>query len=350
MSRANKDKRKAELKRTRSRRRFLQIAGAGAAMAAGLGVWRPWASKPLPDKWAFLERKVNHKLPGGTWKYAEDHYVPLCPELEFRDRDEGLRELIRMKMPFAVREAERRGWPNKIKVGLLGTWQYYGKPEEARFAEPYKDYLVECIKYLYSRLPQLTRVPLEPTVIQWGQDFSDVKKGRGFIGHSWHEVCRLHVDNNKAGEERKEFVVGLSINKRGSHAKEVFDENGKREAYLAAFGPGPMALGAAFSEIIPLAVSETGYRHWEKMGCKRGRLVSEAFSEGISEILISELIKELNIPKGTKIHKRVQKIMAKAPKYALVPASVAWLKKNGIARGLELYMEDPEKYLAAIQS
>jgi|GEM_PF-2848390 len=348
----NRRERKEAEREKISRRKFLKkcAVGAGAAAAVGVGVWRPWSLRPLPDKWAFLEREVDVKLPGGTWRYATENYVPVSPEVEFTDEAAGFGELIQIKMPFINREAEKRGWPNGIKVGLIGTWQYYGRPEKARFAEPYREYVEKCMKYLYSRIPRLAKVPLELIVIKNGQDFSKVKKGRGFIGYSFHDVQRLHVDNNKKGEEREEFFVGLSINERGSLGREKYDENWKREVYLAVFGPGPTALGSTFSEVIPLAVSEASFSHLKKFGHKRSRIASEAFSEGVSDILTSEMIEELNIPRGFEINREVQKNMAKLPKYVLVPASRAWLRKNGIDKGLELYMEDPEKYLAAIQS
>ena len=347
MSRETKEKRKAELRKQRSRRRFLKMLAVGvggvAAAATGLSIWRPWASRPLPDKWAFLQRDIDLSVPGDTWRYITDNYVLLGPERKLTKDDKKLEELFRMKKPLIQEEVERRKWKD---ISMHGTEQLFGRPEEIRFAEQYSDYLHQCIDYLYSRLSQLEKVPLEIMVLKKGQDFSDVRKGRAFVGYSFHEVQRLYVRDK---ETRDVFAVGSSANSNGSYT--LIKSNykiGKLEEYLVFFGTGSNAMGSVFSELIPLATIGAFSRYSNKYGHEKGRIAAEALSEGISYLLTSDMIKELSIPGGKETLDQTHAKMRTIPRYCLVPASIRWLKQNGIERGLEIYMEDPEKYIKAI--
>ena len=76
---------------------------------------------------------------------------------------------------------------------------------------------------------------------------------------------------------------------------------------------------------------------------------AEAFSEGMAYLLALDIAKELDIPNGTEIANHAQEDAKKIKRYSLVPASIRWLKANGIENGLELYMTDPELFISAIK-
>lgn len=342
--RRNQRQKEQEKPKDPSRRKFVigGIAALGAIAAPAIYILS--CTSPNNDNWEFLRREVDINLPQDTWRYPVHYYVPLCAETEFNKEDKELEELIRTKMPAIRSETRRRGL--KGENGLLGTEQHFGRPEEARFAEPYKEYLTIAIDYLYSRLPRLERVPLELVILKEGDNYSNNEEGKGFIGYSLHDVQRVHVTNEKTGEK---FTVGLSINRDGAFVRSRFNKKGERENYFIFFGTGPMALSSAFSEIIPLTTSEVSASYLRKFGFDKYQVAEEALSEGISYLLTIELIKELNIPQGMEILDEIQRGTKKKSRYQLVPASIRWLKENGIEKGLELYMSDPEKFIKSIE-
>jgi len=339
MSRNKKERKKQESSEM-SRRRFLKI---GLAAAAGLALTYLGSHNfRRGGRWEFLAREIDISLPYG-WKHAVDNYVPLEPEREFDKDDPELQELIGLKMPAVQEECARRGWK---QVALLGTEQHYGRPEEASFAEPYKGYLESGIDYVHSKLSQLKRVPLEIIVLRRGQDFSDVVRGKGFVGQSLHSIQRVYVDNENTGEK---FVVGLSKNRSGAITKIEYNEKlGEIEDYFVFFGTGNDAILAPISEALHLSLTKFTQRHFDRLGFKGSQTAEESLVEGISYIIGQGFIREIGIPGWEEKLKKMLQDMKKEPRYRFVPASIEWLRRNGIEQGLALYMEDPGKYLEAI--
>jgi len=336
------EQRKKQLERRRFLKRF--GIGLGTAALASIGGQILFSRNREDGRWAFMEKEININVPYGGWKYVEDHYVSLRPEIEFNSDDPEFQGLVDIKKPAMQQECRRREWK---KVAILGTEQHYGRPEEACFTESYKEYLEKGIEYVYSTLPWLERLPLELVVLRQGQDFSKVKTGRGFIGYSLHALQRIHVENESTKEK---FVVGLSKNRSGSATVLNYDRiSDKINSYCIFFGTGNDALLAPISETLHLSLTKYTQKHFDRLGGFREcQTAEESLVEGVSNIIGTNFIQEMGVPKWEEKLEKIQQGMKKEPRYKFVPQSIAWLRQNGIDRGLELYMANPEEYLKAI--
>jgi hypothetical protein len=295
-------------------------------------------------RWDFLEQEIAYHIP--DWKQAIEQSVAIGPERRLDREEPTLKMLLDEKMSEVQRGAERRGWKD---VSVLITEQFYARPEEERHAEAYENYAEDCVNYLHERIPTLERVPLEFVVLKKGDDFSKKSSGKAFIGYDWRRVQRIFVGNEKTDEY---FIIGNVGNNEGSFVSGTYnsDKSGIQECFVF-FGTGPTALSAPFSEIIPFSTLKATAKHYDA-GSKRGAVVNEAISEGISYILTEEMIEKRGIPRGKETLARIQEKMHNNPMsglYILVPKSIEWLKRNGIEKGLEIYQENPENYLEEIQ-
>lgn len=322
--------------------RNLMIGGLLSAVLAGgsLAVYSYLSSR----KWDFLEQEIVYSIP--DWKQAIEQSIPIGPERRLNSEEPLLKALLDEKMPEVQMGAARRGWKD---ISVLVTEQFYARPEEERHAEAYRNYAEDCMNYLHERLPTLEQVPLEFVVLKKGDDFSKKSSGKAFIGYDWRRVQRVYVGNEKTD---KYFIIGNVGNNEGSFVSGTYnsDKSGIQDCFVF-FGTGPTALSAPFSEVIPFSTLKTTAKHYDT-GSKRGAVANEALSEGISYLLTEEMIEKQGIPRGREILEKVQEKMHSNPMsgiYILVPKSIEWLKRNGIEKGLEIYQENPENYLEAIQ-
>jgi hypothetical protein len=208
--------------------------------------------------------------------------------------------------------------------------------------------LEKGIKYVHSRFPMLERVPLELVVLKPGDDFSNVERGKGYVGYSLHEVQRVHVENKKGGER---FTVGLSKNRSGSITTIKYNKRTDEiENYFVFFGAGNEAAVSPISEPLHLSLTKFTQIHFDRLGgFDKSQTAEESLIEGISFMIWPDFAREAGISEWEGKIEKAKRDMKKEPRYRFVPASIAWLRRNSIERGIEIYMENPKKYLEAIQ-
>lgn len=343
MSRERKERMKQELRKL-TRRKFLKI---GLATAAGLALTYLGSHNfRRGDKWAFLTRAENLTVLdiNQAWDEVTINGVPLSPEREIPRGSKEDQEFLKKKEDGIKRLIAKYGMtkPEVAKV----TRQEFGMPEDLDIAEGYKKYIERCRKYLFEKLPMLERVSLEIIVLRKGQNFSN-SSGKGYVGLSHHYVQRGYFTDHKTGQG---FITGKVLNSIKSHTvTEYHRKTNKRGRYFVFFGIGENALSAPFSESIHLATSIYAHPHSQKAGMEKGKIADEAIAEGISQLITEEAIKEFAVPRGKEIMASVLEKIKDTPSYVLIPNSIEWLRRNGIEQGLALYMEDPGKYLEAIQ-
>ena len=325
-----------------TRRLFLT----GSIVGAGLFVLNPF-NFFSEDRYGFLERKID--LPKLSLEEIMHTLVPLHEEERIDSLSQehsDFRAEMEPKIIEGLEKGELGNRRNNYKIEL--TRQRYGVPEEPEFVQQLLKYCRTAEQFLYAHLPKLERFHINWTVIKRGDNYSKKEdfNGKGLIGKALYEVIRYRGIN--ADTKNQDFIMVKSEGFIQSFLNmDVTDDSLK---YWNLFiGSGPNALAAPFSEIIPLSLYRQLYKYREIMGVDGSRNAMEAVSEGISHLISLEIVKELSIPHGRKIVEDSTNNLVGSI-YRDVPDAIKWMERNGIQRGLELYMADPIKFMDAIKA
>lgn len=334
-----------------SRRNLLKMALLGGAVTLGGGLLiRHLTSKG--DEWAFLtspmdaESHFNELGDGINLEY----YVPIGSEMYLRQDNPELVTIVQTLTHSIMQTNRRLGWSDH-DVSLLVKQQIYGRIDENRkFSEQYEKYIKTAIGFLYERLSNLERLALDIRPLNIGDDYSTNEKGKALIGSSIHCKQTVIVTHKKTKENFEVFNYNV---KDGSEVSLNFDSATGEFFYWIFFGRGKVAISAPFSEIIPLATYKPFKNHWDKKGMERAIIASETISESISYLLSHEISNKLGITDGKKIiEKNLETVTSPSHdrRYAYVSKAIEWMKKNGMQRGLDLYIADPEKFMSEVCS
>ncbi|MEE9525655.1 MAG: hypothetical protein V3V78_03565 [Candidatus Woesearchaeota archaeon] len=310
----------------------------------------------VEDEWGFLKR-VPADIKGNDSLEVDDvkrMCVPMGPEAKVREYDEYNLNFFDFLTPDIVRQnLMKAGMNPDLEHEIEFTRQDYGLPDEPLFAEQLLRHVKKSVDFLHDRLPNLERQDVEYVILKTGDNYTHGNNGKVFLGNSYFEMFRARVKDKRSGMplltfEKYNHCAGGSC----TYSINVVDaEKGKVEFdYSHIFiGTGRSALRSPFSEFIPLGSLEKAMMHNFTKGLDEAMLANEAMSEAISQLLAEEMIKEFNIPNGEKLLKAQYKVMLTKPQYKKVPAAIEWVKKNGIESAFNLYMNNPENFVVAIE-
>jgi hypothetical protein len=336
-------------KKEPSRRDFLKYGKAilGLTLVGGAsGIAYHFATKGSP--WDFVTVPVNAD---GFFEEHRDsknskYYVPLDQEKYLRKHEEELITAIQNLTPTIIKINRSKGW-NDRDVSLLVKNQLYGRADNnPRYSKEYEKYIKTAVDFLYERIPNLDQLDLDFRILNPGDDYSKNPKGKAFIGVTNHSKQTVIVTHKVTKES---FQLPHYNVKEGSVASLNFDSATGEFFYWILFGRGRIAITSPFSEVIPLATYKTFKKHSDKVGMERAIIVSETASEAPAYLLSHEISEKLKIPtvKGI-IEQNLEKMLKIDPRYAHVKKAIKWMEKNTVRRGMDLYREDPEKFMQEI--
>ncbi len=330
-----------------NRRTLLKLAGGlgSLALLGGSG----YAIKRLlseDDQWGFLhDIDIREQIVPSSGEIP-DILVPLGGKKQF-DRDQPeVQETLRRVMSESESELVRRGWQD-VKLDL--EQRDYGCCEKEKYALQYQNYLEKAIDFLYQKLPQLRKINLDFSILRPGDDYSENDKGKAFIGLIWHSIQKVKLTNKLTGES---IIKRRVSNYEGSYIGFEYNKKTNKSSGWVFFGTGKSALAAPFSEMLPLATLKEMDNHIKKSGLERALQGAETMSESLSYFLTKDMINLLNVPNGEHLHtmtlKKIISGKVNYGRYKYVSQAIDWLKKNSLQKGLDLYLENQEKFMETV--
>ena len=334
-----------------NRRSILKSLGllGGLTLIGGGALIHHFAAKE--DKWGFLTAPVDIE------KYFYEHqgnknptyYVPFGHEKYLKKDNIELVRAVQNATPNIIKINRSKGWNDK-DVSVLVKSQMYGRVDDKRkYSEQYLEYIKTAMDFLYKKINNLERLDLDFKILNPGDDYSKDAKSKALIGVGNHTKQTIIV-THKVTKEQFEFPQ-YNV-KEGSEVSLNFDSATGEFFYWIFFGRGKVAISSPFSELIPLATYKTFKSHSDKVGMERAIIISETVSEAISYLLSKEISDKLKITNGNQIIENNLELIAKADSYRYggVPKAIEWMKQNGMQKGLDLYIENPEKFMSAVCS
>ncbi len=227
------------------------------------------------------------------------------------------------------------------------TTQVFGVPEEDRYAYPLLEYCRKAVEFLYERLEGLKEYDIRWTVVEnrsYEKDFG----GRGFIGNSSYDVRWVNIRDLKTGKIISK-TGGTIYLREGFGILSTNPKTHKLSGWFLFISTGRSAIVSPFSEVMPLTTIESASRYRNKTGSPALAMkADEALVEGISYMLAGEISEKLGIPNGYERVEDMKENLLVRPEYEYLRQSIEWIKRNGIQKAFDLYMEDPGKFLSAI--
>ena len=306
--------------------------------------------------WRFLDRSYKLEEKSVSWRFVDENCVPWAQRGVARS-GKTIAELKKNLLPKISAHMRSQG-KNPTDYNLLPIRQDYGLP--CKDQESAQDLLAFCknaLDYLYTRLPQIVQIPFKHVIMEPGKDYSKTHQTI-FIGDTGYTMYRIYshkkemkIENIEPLENLLPFAITASPSV-GCKAflKHTPGDRTQIEQYNVFVSNSPYALLGIPSEVIPRTTMPVSMELTSRLGRDMATMADETIVEGISTLLVREMIDEFQIPNGHQLMEAVRKYMfANASVYRYVPQSTRWLEKNGIENGLELYMEDPIKFILAIK-
>ncbi len=339
-----------------ARRRILKLLAGTAAAAATTPFWvwladsfssgQSHSTEPVTyDRWGFLGKidptdytvDLYELTLAQRANYVQlDAVNPMSPDSQALKESKPVANLL-------LNQAREKGWKNPV-VNFTET--RYGQVDRPSRSRAYAEYIALAGEFLFEKLPRLPRERMDGVILKPGDDYSRNAKGKAFIGLVYHTVRRVTVADRDTGEGILKEQYSASA---GSIT--VMDRTAQSDKpdYFIFFGLGSSAVQSTFSELIPVATRRTVREHFKTAGLERSVTAAEAISEGLSYLLAQELVEKLGIPGGQEL---LDKPVSAAhdKRYRYVPQSIAWLRKNGMQKGLDIYMQNPERFMKLIKS
>lgn len=244
------------------------------------------------------------------------------------------------------------------KYGYDFICQHLAKPAHPRFAQACLDYCKRAFDFLYYRVRGLQPAEFDWTIIKDGQDFSSRENMKCFIGSRYYRLYLARLINLDTmlpigydGEIEQQVVGNLGH----------FDVSYPRgdefafKTYYVFVQANRFGLAGPFSEVIPFTTLRKLPEVLPILGYKGAMKADETIVEGMSHVLLKELVKEINIPHGKSHADEILRAMIKPSKHAQehwryteVSLAIKWIEQNGVQSAFDLYMDSPLKFLSAI--
>ena len=348
MVRTIRNKNKGE-QNTFSRRRFLALSIATAAAGA---VYLAYKFGIKDEEWEFLSTEdpsyLSERLKTMDTDLIRKTYVPICDISKYVPNDPEFVTLREEIIPKILEEGARRGL--KGNLDTLVTYQDYGIPESnSKRAESAREYLIKATEFMYNHpeLDILKKEDFDWVVIRPGDNFTNSHNRKGYVGLA---SCRIQQITSRLTGSTQEPIIFerallknyCSLERRRNNDEKLME----RHVFCSTSRP-EYVLRAAFSEIIPLLVDEQTHQFDLKKGYLLARKAIEAVSESISTLLALEFAEKMQVPNSKEI------LEGSLPSesnevYEFVEKATNWTRRHGIKRAIELYIEDPGKYLEEV--
>ncbi|MBW2966374.1 hypothetical protein KY342_04690 [Candidatus Woesearchaeota archaeon] len=340
-----------EKPRDLSKRNFIKIAGL-TTLAAAIPTSIYVGSRLLrDDRWDFLARNDWHPITLDL-EIVKERYIPVGPEIEIENKS-TIEKIKKEVTPILNQEIKIRGFDQSAGYDVKVYSQIFSVPDKHEFREPVMNYCKTAIEYLYNhpKLSGLKKPSLDSLVINQGTNYEKHFQGRFFIGNSYYDMQKLKVVNKFNPEQAFEYEKPIPEHSCGSRFVVVErDENGSLKSwfiYVSAVKPHVL-LFSPFSEVIPLTIDQATVRYEKQAGTKKALQAGETISESLSHVLALELSDILGIPNGKKIARESINKIKNYEKYKYVPNAIRWIRRHSMQAALDLYIEDPGKFMKAI--
>ena len=330
--------------RERTRREFLRFGGIGLGVA-GLAGLLVYGSRQNSEKVLFVKAPLwnDEKIKG-----QQNLEAAMARSAKIKGAGifyEGEREaFINSLMPRAALKLQQRGIdPGKceFKVSL----EYFAVTESEKYRPSQRNYVLAAHDFLKSEIKGISLPDLEfvflPEQQKNAKDLVPV-----YVGNRLLRVRSLSAFYKNQGVYARVKTRSLP----GYVQQELYPDAGKVNVQFGFLGSGEIGVLAPFSELIPMATSKKSITRYTSN--LEFRQQEEALSEGISYHLAKKLLREMGVKEGDEIVERSRITGEIGPTneqiYKFVEPSIAWLGRNSLQAGFDLYMEDPRKYISAI--
>ncbi|MBW3002250.1 hypothetical protein KY338_03765 [Candidatus Woesearchaeota archaeon] len=335
------------------RRRKLLKYGLGSLLliAAG-GTGLPILARMVQgeeDKWDFMHApNMSCNDPRYDIKYARDHkglYVPVGEPYKVPPA-EAEQEFARVREKVMTRAREENWKDLTITVWRQNFARVDDRPGRAKH---FKKYLEIAANFLYTRLPNLPKTGIDFVVLKPGDDFTKNANCKGLVGLMNHKVYTVACEDKITG---KYAEAELYHNDQGSFTHQNHDLRTNKYDNWIVFGSAAAVIQAPFSELIPYALLMQNTRLTEEREYQTISVMVEAISEGLSYLLSEQIVDMLNIPNGRNILKQdLESMLNNRPQiYSQVRNSINWLRQNGMQKGLDIYLKNPDRFMQKIKN
>ncbi|MBI2133361.1 hypothetical protein HYU11_01625 [Candidatus Woesearchaeota archaeon] len=346
-------KRKIREKRTGdvSRRSFLKWALAtstlGALSILGLAYSRQCTQYPQPGA-------ENRVLQTGSWDFAtlpirvkamkaEDIrmlYPPLTGPYRMSVYSPDFKSIEnRFTDTILAREVGKRGFDMGAHYDAYPYIQGFGVPLDTKVAEGYLKYAGIAYEHLHQRIKGLNET-VNFKIVRPSDNFKS-SRGNGLIVETWHDVFSIKAVNSE--NPVQEFWLDMGTSHENGSTLIPWDEY----SWTMILGAGISSLDAAVSEPLHIYTSVALRKYESETGLSQIE-IEEAFVHGAAYFMVLELIGKLHIPDGKAILDQAHAKMSKYAEYSLLPKAKAWIGRNNIQKGFDLYMESPRRFHEAI--
>jgi len=321
------------------RREFLRKVVNGAALAAVSSLFNGSETK---SEWLFETPRPWPYLKGMPAVDVIERYVPVN-EPDILEKDTPRFNKIVEETDTQIRQLIlSRGYPPGMMV--KPSEQFFVVPERPEVAASALKYFEKAVDFMYEKLPKLRKIDVDWRIVRDGENHTQNTYGRAFIGHAYFIIERVDIYDPKT-DVKLENLLARSVSMIGARAMTDWNHDDGNEWYAIMSTEHPaVVLSAPFSELIPVAVSETTgrYRKDDKQGA---RILDEALSEALSYNLAQELAAQLGI-RNAKHHldEGFENIEKKLPEYVLVKNAARFIQRHGMQAALDLYLENMEKF------
>jgi hypothetical protein len=225
---------------------------------------------------------------------------------------------------------------------VVSSLQVFGVPTERSLGGAVRNYAFEAYRYLTDQLKGIAPLDLEAVILQEKGQFAQGFEHKVFIGSGYYTVYMHEIH---ASKDRIAFTMTYTGSSRGGFFK--FDE----DAYHAFLSASPSVLRSVFSELIPITTHRKIIEYAKDVGWCQAVKADETLVEALSQELSIPFASQYGIPGAReRIENQYLAGTKNNPIYSDVPKSRLWITRNGLQPALDLYMDHPKKYLAAINA
>lgn len=348
------------------RRRFLKKALIGSAVvgsvaATGAGIFyliggedqapvqapvQETIPNPSGIDWEILERREALRI--SSLDDLMRHCAVLGPRTTSKRKRTAL-SLGKSLDPKAKRALESKGYDLGALYNIEKTNLHFGYPESKHATEEAFKYCKAANEYIHSNLKGIRDFKFRWTPLKAGDNFSRDYDRRVYIGR------RLYVPQSfkvTTLEKTPQMTLTWSVTESNEGGKGIYGAmpDPEDDFFYVYVSTGDSLLRAPFSEFIPLSAIRKRNEYELKVGDVKAAQSIEALSEAMSTILARGFSRKLKIPNGEETVDRLHKLLEEESElYKYVKPAIRWMEKHGIQAGWDLYMDDPAKFMKAIE-
>lgn len=340
------------------RRGFIKLAALTgiAAMVPTTFYILERSSNDVDDYWSFIKepRKHNGNKNVPHFESIVRKYAPLGKEMPIADGTAEFENIKKTITPVLQEELQTMH-PDGANYGLSAASQNYGIPTDPSIAASLVDYCQTAERFLHDSLSGLDDFSIDWLALKEGERRTNQFNQKAVIGRGSYEVVTVTATNKENPDQK--LVKGRVSYIDGSYNRGSYDFDTRTHKWWVIFiGTGPAAINAPFSELIPLTTTKKRQEYAREAGMDIAIQADEALAEGISYTLSMMISDELQIPQGIQTIQDADRNIIESYKdkayspYKYVDHSKRWIKKNGIQRAFDLYMESPQKFMDQIKN